>query len=374
MASTWARIRARERIAALGAAGLEDRDLRRQVLAVLREVIDFGAYVWLLTDPVTTVGTAPLAEVPCMTELPALIKAKYATPVNRWTALARQACPAGLLNDAVGGDLSKSRVWREVMSRYGIGDVASAVFADQYGCWGFLDLWRDDAREPFDGTDADFIASLAAPLTSALRQCQARTFVEPSAAHRRDAGPVVLTLDDDLQIISRTAASQAWLNVLLPPEPDEQAIPASVYNVAAQLLAAENGIDDHLASARTHLAGGFWLTLRAARLSSEEKQGALPDRGAPLVVTIEETSADGRLDLFSRTFGLTAREHELLSLLATGGHTRAMARQMSLSEHTIQDHLKSIFAKTGARDRVTVLSRALGSRREANRPAEDRLW
>ena len=64
MASTWARTRARERIAALGAAGLDDRDLRRQVLAVLREVIDFDAYVWLLTDPVTAVGAAPLAEVP----------------------------------------------------------------------------------------------------------------------------------------------------------------------------------------------------------------------------------------------------------------------------------------------------------------------
>jgi DNA-binding NarL/FixJ family response regulator len=35
---------------------------------------------------------------------------------------------------------------------------------------------------------------------------------------------------------------------------------------------------------------------------------------------------------------------------------------MSLSEHTVQDHLKSIFAKTGARDRITVLSRALGTR------------
>jgi DNA-binding CsgD family transcriptional regulator len=43
-----------------------------------------------------------------------------------------------------------------------------------------------------------------------------------------------------------------------------------------------------------------------------------------------------------------------------------MARQMSLSGHTIQDHLKSIFTKTGARDRVTVLSRALGTRREPN--------
>ncbi len=40
----------------------------------------------------------------------------------------------------------------------------------------------------------------------------------------------------NLRIVTRTAASQAWLTVLLPPAPDERAIPASVYNVAAQLL------------------------------------------------------------------------------------------------------------------------------------------
>jgi DNA-binding CsgD family transcriptional regulator len=52
----------------------------------------------------------------------------------------------------------------------------------------------------------------------------------------------------------------------------------------------------------------------------------------------------------------------LLGRLATGDDTRAMGRRMSLSEHTVRDHLKSIFAKTGARDRITVLSRALGTR------------
>ena len=348
---------------ALGAAGLEDRNLRRRILAVLSDVIGFDAYVWLLTDPVTTVGAAPLADVPCITELPALIKAKYATKVNRWTALLGQGPPAGLLSGAVEGDLARSRVWREVMSRYGIGDVASAVFADQYGCWGFLDLWREDIRGPFGAADAAFLAGLAAPLARVLRHGQARTFVEPATPHRRDAGPVVLTLDDDLRITSRTAASQAWLDVLLPPEPDEQAIPASVYNVAAQLLAAEEGVDHHPASARTHLAGGFWLTLRAARLSSGQEPPTSAGGGATIAVTIEETSAADRLDLFSRAFGLTAREHELLSLLATGSDTRAMARQMSLSEHTVQDHLKSIFTKTGARDRVTVLSRSLGTGR-----------
>jgi DNA-binding CsgD family transcriptional regulator len=34
---------------------------------------------------------------------------------------------------------------------------------------------------------------------------------------------------------------------------------------------------------------------------------------------------------------------------------------MFLSEHTVQDHLKSIFAKTSARNRRILLSRALGT-------------
>lgn len=364
MAGDWARAQARVRIEALGAASLDDRTLRPQVLTVLRDVVVFDAYVWLLTDPVTAVGAAPLADVPCMAELPALIKAKYATPVNRWTVLQQQASPVALLRSTVHGDLARSRLWRDVLSRYAIGDMASTVFADQFGCWGFLDLWRDDSREPFSTADAEFIATLIASLTKALRSSQARTFTESAMPQRHQAGPVVLTLDDDLRIASRTAASQAWLNVLLPPEPDERAIPASVYNVAAQLIAAEEGVDTHPASTRTHLADGFWLTLRAARLAaSEQEPGAAAASGAAtLVVTIEEASAAERLELFSRAFGLSAREHQLLGLLATGSDTRAMARQMSLSEHTVQDHFKSIFAKTGARDRVTVLSRVLGTR------------
>ena len=312
---------------ALGEAALDDRDLRRQILIVLGEVIPFDFFAWLLTDPVTMVGAAPLAEVPRVSELPDLIKAKYATSVNRWTVLLRQASPAALLGEATGGELARSRIWREVMSRYSVSDVASAVFADQYGCWGFLDLWRHRSHGPFDTADADFLAALTAPLARALRLCQARTFVKPAAAHRYHTGPV----------------------------------PASVYNVAAQLLSAEEGIDDHPAVTRTHLAGGIWLTLRAARLSSEHESPASAG-GGTIVVTIEEASSADRLDLFGRAFGFTARERELLSLLAIGSDTRALARQMSVSEHTIQDHLKAIFVKTGSRDRITLLSRALGTR------------
>jgi hypothetical protein len=147
-------------------------------------VIGFDAYVWLLTDPVTAVGAAPLADVPCMMELPSLIKAKYATRLNRWTVLQQQAPPVALAHGAVGGDLAQSRLWRDVLHKYAIGDVASAVFADQFGCWGFLDLWRDSARPPFGAADAEFIASVVVPLTAALRRCQAGTFIEPAIPRR----------------------------------------------------------------------------------------------------------------------------------------------------------------------------------------------
>src|SRR5260370_33906950 len=131
MTRTWARNRACERIEAIGAEPLDAMNLRLRVLDVLRGMVGFDAHVWLLTDPVTTVGAAPLAAVPCLPELPALIKAKYATPVNRWTVLLLQKSPAGTLSDAVGGELDRSLMWRDVLCRYGIGDVASVVLADQ---------------------------------------------------------------------------------------------------------------------------------------------------------------------------------------------------------------------------------------------------
>ena len=44
--------------------------------------------------------------------------------------------------EATAGDLSLSLLWRDLLSGYGVMDVASLVFRDSFGCWGFLDLWR----------------------------------------------------------------------------------------------------------------------------------------------------------------------------------------------------------------------------------------
>ncbi len=356
MTSRTARARLRERIKAICGAATDGRTLRHEVLQALRTDIPFDAYVWLLTDPDTGVGSAPLADVPCLPELPTLIKLKYLSAVNRWTTLAAQKPSVGLLWKATNGDRTKSLVWRELLSRYQIVDVASAVFADRSGSWGFVDLWRGEGRPPFGDDDAAALEEISPTVTRALRECQARTFVAPAVPEKRDLGPVVVLLDDDLTILGETVATQAWLRVLVPVPEGQPPMSASVYNVAAQLLAVEGGVDDGRASARVHLAGGFWVTLRAARLGVPGSSAA-----GGIAVTIEETSPVDRLDMFARASALTAREAELLGYLAQGSDSRELARRMLVTEHTIQDHLKSIFAKTSARTRRVLLSRALGT-------------
>lgn len=329
--------------------------LRIQVLDEIRRVVDFDAHVWLLTDPITAVGSAPLADVPCFSEIPEAIRLKYLTGVNRWTKLHADGASVGILRQATAGEPSQSLMWRGILNRYGISDVASVVFADRFGMWGFLDLWREDSKPAYQDGDAAFLASVSGTITTALRSCQAQTLTAPAVPPGRELGPVVFLLDDSLHVLSETPASQQWLRMLLPPDADRSPVPASVYNVAGQLQAIEQGVDGHPATARVHLSNGFWVTLRAARLTRSELAQL-----AVIAVTIEETSPVDRLEVFGRAYGLSARETELMSLLATGSDTRDLASRMFLSENTIQDHLKSIFAKTNSRNRRTLLSRALG--------------
>ena len=55
---------------------------------------------------------------------------------------------------------------------------------------------------------------------------------------------------------------------------------------------------------------------------------------------------------------LTAREHEIAELVATGRTNREIAEQLVLSPRTIEAHLRSIYAKLAVRSRVE-LTRAL---------------
>jgi DNA-binding CsgD family transcriptional regulator len=346
--------RSRERVVRICESASDARDVRLQLLDEIRRVIGFDAYAWLLTDPETAVGSAPLADVPCLAELPRLIRLKYLTALNRWTTL-DEAAPVALLREATGGDLSRSLLWRDLLAGYDIGEIASSVFKDRFGCWAFLDLWRSGTMARFHQAEVAFLTAIVRPVTTALRRCQARTFVARTSLRQR-LGPVVLLLSHDIEVIGQTLPTVEYLRTLVPADHDRPPIPAGAYNVAAQLLAVEAGVDPNPPSARVHLSDGLWLTLRAARIGDTEPAG---EQG--IAVTIEETAPAERVGLFARAFALSARESELLGHLASGSDTRQIASRMFVSEYTIQEHLKSIFQKTATNNRRILLARAIGT-------------
>jgi len=183
--------------------------LRLRLIRELRAAIGFDAYAWLLTDPETWVGSAPLADVPCLPELPQLIRLKYLTPVNRWTVLMPAA--VALLRQTTGGRLSRSLLWNDLLSQYDVVDIASSVYVDRFGCWGFLDLWRSGASVPFDQPEADFLADLVEPITAALRRTPAVTFGARARHDESRHAPVVLLLSPDLDVLAQTAETQDYL-------------------------------------------------------------------------------------------------------------------------------------------------------------------
>lgn len=331
--------------------GVDDRRLRAQVLDAIQGCIRFDAYAFLLTDPTTSVGCSPLAEVPDLATLPDLIRLKYLTPVNRWTRLPTSGCAT--LQQATFGRPERSLLWREHLAGLDIVDVASVVFTDRFGWWGFMDLWRRESR--FNDEEVAALVDVRSAITSQLRRVQAAGFTA-TAPPPRQRGPGALVLSPALGIRVQTPQSQDWLGALVPAESGRSPVAASAYNVAAQLLATEAGVDAHPAHGRVHLGGGTWLTLRADRL-----EGAQPLEQRDILVTMEASTPTERRDLFCRSHGLTGREAEVLRHVAHGSDTRATARLMSISQLTVQDHLKAVFAKTSTSSRGELLAVCLGS-------------
>lgn len=275
----------------LSATSLDDREVRARILDLVRGVVPFDAYAFLLTDPTTSVGCSPVAEVPDLAALPDLIRLKYLTPVNRWTRLPASGCAA--LGQATGGRPERSRLWREHLSGLGIVDVLSVVFADRFGWWGFLDLWRRQSH--FTGDEVAALVDVRPAITARLRRVQAAGFkAAVAAAPPEHRGPGALVVSPDLTIRAQTSQTGDWLAALVPPQSGRSPVPASAYNVAAQLLATEADVDDHPPQARVHLGGGAWLTLRADRLGGPE-----PVAQRDIVVTMEASSPTERRDIFS---------------------------------------------------------------------------
>jgi len=95
---------------------------------------------------------------------------------------------------------------------------------------------------------------------------------------------------------------------------------------------------------------GTWVILHGACLASTG--------GARRVAIIVEPAHPARIyPLLMSAYGLTERERDVTRLILQGSSTTQIAQELVVSAHTVQQHLKSIFDKTGVRSRRDLVAK-----------------
>jgi DNA-binding NarL/FixJ family response regulator len=86
--------------------------------------------------------------------------------------------------------------------------------------------------------------------------------------------------------------------------------------------------------------------------------------GAPLTPQVARPALDGfsRLRAPQANYGLTHREREILELTTEGLLKKEIADRLSLSYHTVDTHLRNIYAKLHVNTRASAVAKALKER------------
>jgi DNA-binding NarL/FixJ family response regulator len=336
--------RLRSEILRLGRSGLDWVSFATGATEVIRSVVSFDRSCWHTVDPGTVLFTGSLNQnVGCSGTW--LAEHEYVVEdVNKWWFLARSGRLAGATSLATHGDLSRSARHRS-QSAYEIADELRGSFVSGGGYWGAAGFLRDRGRPWFREEEVQLLAALSEPLADGFRRAMLAAAVAVPETASQDA-PGVVIFDERGVAESISLAAERWIAemVELPP-PSVPTESKMVQAVAARARALETGEDPLTQTARSRVQtrSGRWLLLYGTRLS-----GGKPSRVA---VIIQPAAPHDVAPLVALAYALTERECQIIRLCMKGLSTKDIAQVLTVSPYTVQDHLKSIFNKTGVRTR-----------------------
>lgn len=275
MGPEWARLRCRERLLRICDAGLDHETLRLELLEQLRGTIGFAMWGWPLADPDTLLTMTGIADPAARAIVPRVVDYEQRTTdviQDRQLAITGSGRHS---QRATGGDLPRSRRWREIYHSYGVGDELRAACVDRYGCWAHLRLLRASDDPPFDASDAALLRNVVPAISSALR----RRIVSPvENIQAGSAEPGIVILDSQLAVRSWTPSAEAWFGWSVGRQPPTKTnVHCAVISTAACCPAGDP--PPAAARARLRLADGRWVVAEAAGCTAQT--AASPSASAP---------------------------------------------------------------------------------------------
>ncbi|RMI45639.1 helix-turn-helix domain-containing protein [Streptomyces triticirhizae] len=316
--------------------------------AQLRKLLPHEASVWRVVDPLTGLLAAPiraenLDEGGCAVYWECEL---FTENVNLFRDLTRARVPVAGLRQTTGDLPARSALYQRFMRPRGLGDELRAVLRVGGRPHGHISLFRERGAPAFGEAETRLVASLVTPLAKTLR-----SFAEPAVNPLPDGspGPGLLLLDASGGLLSVNEEARAYLADLPagPATPSSFGIrvPAWVRATALQARAVAERRDRGPARVRVRTRSGRWLVCHASCLRGAD--GAL----GPSAVVLEPAKTSEVMPLIAAAFELTEREIQVTQCLARGLSTAGTAEELHLSPHTVRDHVKTVFGKTGVSSR-----------------------
>lgn len=259
--------------------------------------------------------------------------------------LSHRAVPAA----AVRAQSPDSHRLNEFMGpRYGYTDEARVILRDRGQVWGAMAFFRGSDDPGFGADDVSLLAGLSESLAVGVRTALLARLAEVSS--EAPLGPAVVIVSADDQVQQMSAGAEQRLADLLTSEigADPSGVIAALVGAARRFAAGEVSRPPRC---RVRSRSGMWLVLHASPLTSRD--GVTGD----VVVTIDEARPPEIVPLVVAAFDLTQRERDVTERVLQGLDTKEIAATMHLSTYTVQDHLKSIFAKADVRSRRELIAR-----------------
>ncbi len=343
------------RIGALAAERLPTQRLVEAVADELRAAMPVDGLFMAATDPDTLLGLgAGVAHGLPHTVCAPFWEYEFEVPdFNKFSDLARGPRQVADLHAATGGRLERSARWRELQTLMDAGAELRATFNAGGRGWGLLHLNRAGTARGFGDEEIAFVETIAPIVGRALRQ----SLISHPAERAAGRGPGMAIVDSGNRVLSATPEAVAWFEELESSYRLQDPVlgidvPCEVM-VAAQKARARTagGVVAAATRTRARTRSGVWLLIHASCLRGADATAA------HAAVIIEPAKASEVAELIVDAYELTPRELDVTRALARGLTTTEIARELYLSRYTVQDHLKSVYEKTGVSSRGELVAK-----------------
>jgi DNA-binding CsgD family transcriptional regulator len=327
----------------LAEAPLTTSEVFRQVDLVLRGALEYDAVCWHTTDPATGLVSSVLTDDLKLEDFRTAVELEiWGDDVATFAEIRLSGRTADTISRATGGKVGRSPRFRQQIAPAGFGDELRAVFDARGGRWGCAAFMRAPDRGPYRADQLALASTATRHIAVALQRSQIRRSGR-TLATAWPSIPAVVVLGRNNQVISADDRAEALFVEFADSSRTVFAAPTPFVVAAEQARGAAAGLPTAAQPLRARGGSGRWFVLYASLLEGQIS-------GAVAVVISPAAPADLMPVVFS-SFGLTDRESEVALHAARGHSTEQIAAILAMSPHTVQDHLKVIFTKSGVRSR-----------------------